>query len=119
MLQDIGGYGYAQEILVVDEDRPWLEIRLGVQEWRDADIVFFRLANVHVTSANSDGAKPTLVLRDGEWWSSVFDSVLEHVAFNSTTFDRTAERSPDVFTYLYGWEDGDVQEAEIRPADPA
>lgn len=118
MLQDLGGNGYAQEIHVVDEERPWLEVRLGVREWTDADIVFFRLATVHITSEDATESKPTSALRDGGWWSAVLDAALEHIAFNTSAFDRAAERSPGAFTYLYGWEDGDVQEAEIRPAEP-
>ena len=119
ILQDLGGNEYAEEILVVDEDRPWLEIRLNVHEWHDAEAVFFQLSHVHIASKDVDGAKPTLALRDGEWWSEVLDAVLEHVAFTSIAFDRAAERSSGTFTYLYGWEDGILHEDEIRPAEPA
>lgn len=119
VLQDLGGDGYAQEVHVIDEDRPWLDIRLGVREWDDDDVVFFRLANVHIESEDATGSNPTAVLVDGVWWATVLDEVLEHVAFATTRFDRAAERNEGAFKYLYGWEDAEVKESEIRPADPA
>lgn len=116
VLQDLGGDDYVQEVEVVDEDRPWLDIRLGVRESHDEGIVIFRLATVHITSADLAESQPTVVLSDGEWWQAVLDEVLEHVAFTTTRFDHAVERSEPVFTYRYGWDDGYVQESEISPA---
>lgn len=118
MVEDVGRDEYANEVRVTDEERPWLDISLGVQSWTDADIVFFRLASVHIISDNLSESKPTLVLADGEWWAEVLDAVLEHIAFNSIEFDRAAERHDGEFNYAYGWEDGEVKDAEIRPAEP-
>lgn len=119
MIEEFGPYETAEEVQVSDEDRPWLEINMGVQHWNDDDVVLFRLASVHMVSKNFSESKPTTVLREGEWWTAVLDAVLEYVAFNSIAFDRAAERSEGAFTYEYGWEDGDVKQAEIRPANPA
>lgn len=118
VLEDVGEDVYSYAVHVIDEDRPWLEVRLRVREWTDAGIVFFRLANVGIFSDDLTEAKPTVVLQDGEWWAAVLDAALEDVAFTSTSFDRAVERSPEVFTYLYGWEDGEVRESTIGPAEP-
>lgn len=119
VLEHIGDDVYAHSVRVIDEDRPWLQVRLRVREWSDAGIVFFRLTNVQIESEDLTESEPTVVLCDGEWWAEVLDAALEDVAFRTTEFDRAVERSPEVFTYLYGWEDREVKQAEISPADPS
>lgn len=116
VFEDFGGDVGAFIIQVIDADRPWLEIRMRVRQWTDDDIVFFRLANLRIVSEDATDAKPTLLLPQGEWWAAVLDEVLEHIAFATGRFDRVAEKHDGVFTYVYGWEDGELREAEIRPA---
>lgn len=118
VFEDIGGDVGSFPVQVLDADRPWLEIRMRLRQWTDDDIVFFRLANVHIASEDATEAKPTLLLPQGDWWAAVLDAVLEHIAFASAAFDRVAEKHEGVFTYVYGWEDGELREAEIHPADP-
>lgn len=117
--EDIGGDFYSYVVRVIDENQPWLRVRLRVREWSDAGIVFFRLTNIQIESEDLTESKPTEVLCNGEWWREVLDATLEDVAFTSSEFDRAAERHEGAFTYLYGWEDGEVKESEIRPASPA
>lgn len=106
-------FGVPHLVQVVDPERPWLTVELHVYERSDTEIATFRLAEVHLYSENLDEAAPTSLLMEGAWWSSILKKVLEHLAFKSTEFDRAAERGGDTFTYLYGWEDGEVQEAEF------
>lgn len=111
---------------VTDPTRPWLKVSMTVYhsdtsisvrgDDEDPESSFFRLGEVRVSVDNLHGAQPTQVLADSTWWRGLLTRVLEHLAFNSSDSDHAYERGVKL---LYGWEDGEVEEAEFESAEDA